>query len=88
LLAIIGAGYFYLNSEKNRDLCDCVKAGELANELSASFFNRMHTEQGKDSLDQLIAYRDSICAPFLEVSVEELHKAAKDCPQLNIDPSN
>lgn len=88
LLVVAVASYIYFGNKPNNDLCDCVKAGELANELSASFFNRLQSDQGKDSLDQLVAYRDSICAPFLEIPTEDLHKAAKDCSELDIKPYN
>lgn len=66
-------------------LCECVKAGDKVNKLSASFFDGEFSESRKDSLEKAKAYRDSICTPFQNMGPEKLHKAAKDCPSLKIE---
>jgi hypothetical protein len=85
VLLVVGIGVFYFNKTDDQRLCECVSVGEVVNDLSASFFDRPYSVQGKDSLDQIIAFRDSICAPFIEMKTEDLHKAAKKCPQLEIE---
>ena len=86
--AIASIVWFFNFNTKNDDekLCECIAIGEIANELSASFFDRPYSVLGKDSLDQIIAYRDSICAPFLEMGANDLQNAAKKCDQLKIKP--
>jgi len=65
-------------------VCDCVEAGNNANEISASFFGREYSEAGKDSLDRAVENRDEICASFKNMSAEELQKAASECDNLII----
>lgn len=65
-------------------VCECVEAGEKVNEISASFFGREYSEQGKDSLDHAIENRDAICEPFRSMSAAELQEAASDCENLTI----
>jgi hypothetical protein len=85
VLVIITISYFVFFKKDDQRLCHCVEVGELVNHLSASFFNRPYSTQGKDSLDQLLHFRDSICAPFIEMPPAELHEAAKQCSQLQLD---
>lgn len=66
-------------------VCDCVEAGNKANEISASFFDREYSEAGKDSLDRAIEKRDEICEPFQNMSAEELQEAASECDNLIIE---
>lgn len=65
-------------------VCDCVEAGNKANEISASFFDREYSKSGKDSLDRAIENRNEICEPFQNMSAEELQKAASECDNLTI----
>lgn len=67
------------------DFCKCIEAGQKVNELSASFFNRDYSERGKDSLDQVIQYRDELCEPFNRLSPEELQQEKQQCSQLLIE---
>lgn len=68
-------------SSSNR-LCDCVKAGDKVNHLSASFFDKRPTQSDKDSMDVAIKNRDSICAPFQEMPAKELRKKSVECRSL------
>jgi hypothetical protein len=70
---------------QNQKLCDCIDAGNVVNKLSASFFNRDASQEGKDSLNAAIIQRDQICAPFLNMDVTELQKAKLNCKQLDIE---
>jgi hypothetical protein len=65
-------------------VCDCVEAGEKASEISASFFDREYSVEGKDSLDQAIENRDAVCEPFKNMSAVELQEAASECENLTI----
>lgn len=65
-------------------VCDCVEAGEKVNEISASFFNREYSVEGKDSLDNAIEKRDAICEPYRNMSAVELQEAASECENLTI----
>lgn len=64
--------------------CDCIDAGEKVNQLSASFFNRDYSVQGKDSLDAAVEKRDEICAPFSALHPFELQDLKDECDQLKI----
>jgi len=78
-----------VSCKSNTDFCKCIEAGQKVNELSASFFNREYSELGKDSLDNVIQYRDELCEPFSELSPEELQKEKQQCSQLLIElPEN
>jgi hypothetical protein len=66
------------------NVCDCVKAGQKVNEISASFFDRKYSEAGKDSLDNAINSRDAICEPFRSMSAGELQEEASKCENLTI----
>lgn len=70
---------------KNQQLCACIEAGDVVNQLSASFFNREVTLEGKDSLAIAILQRDEICAPFLSMDTSDLQEAKSKCVQLNIE---
>lgn len=66
----------------NNQLCDCVEAGQEVNRISASFFDRPATQEGKDSLDLATQKRDEICAPFQNMMPGELHEKAAECESL------
>lgn len=84
LIIITSLSFFYFNKNDDRKLCECVSFGEKVNDLSASFFNRPYSDLGKDSLDLMISIRDSICAPFLQMSSEDLYNLAENCSELKI----
>lgn len=65
-------------------VCECVEAGKEVNEISASFFDREYSVEGKDSLERAIKNREAVCEPFKEMSAEELQKAASKCKNLTI----
>lgn len=68
-------------------VCDCVEAGDRVNKISASFFDRKYSVEGKDSLNRAIENRDEICEPFKEMSAQQLQEAASECKNLLINPS-
>jgi len=68
-----------LSCSNDQSLCRCIEAGDEVNTLSASFFNRDYSVLGKDSLDILINYRDSICEDFKMMSGEEMLKLKENC---------
>lgn len=68
-------------------VCDCVEAGNKANKISASFFDREYSEAGKDSLDKAIENREKVCEPFKEMSSKQLQEAASECENLVINPN-
>lgn len=74
---------FSCKSEENHALCDCVKAGEVVNELSASLLERTYSASAKDSLDEAIIYRDKLCDTFQFMPSHALMKAKESCKQLN-----
>jgi hypothetical protein len=63
----------------DQSLCNCLEAGEDVNQLSASFFTRDYSVLGKDSLDALIHYRDSLCEEFKMMSGEDMLKLKENC---------
>ena len=69
----------------DHNLCECVAVSDSLNHLSASFFNRAATEEGKDSLNRLTAYRDEICAEYITMPAASLQEAALDCDKLQFD---
>jgi hypothetical protein len=68
-------------------LCECVEATNQVNKLSASFFDGSYSEERKDSLDQAKTLSDSLCAPYIDMRPQDLHKAAQNCPSLKMDPT-
>ena len=83
LISLLSA--FLLACSTDHKLCECIEAGDVVNELSASFFNRPATQEGKDSLDAAIQFRDDICAPYQVMDVQSLHKAKEDCERLKLE---
>jgi hypothetical protein len=79
-LLIIGV---LVSCNNKRPLCDCVEAGDEVNRISASFFDRLPTKEGEDSLIQAKKVRDDLCAPFQEMLPKELHQKAAECESLN-----
>ncbi|MCC5924086.1 MAG: hypothetical protein JJT77_09885 [Crocinitomicaceae bacterium] len=73
------------NYSIDHNLCECVAVSDSLNHLSASFFNRTVTEEGRDSLSQLTAYRDEICAEYVTMPAASLQEAALDCEKLHFD---
>ncbi|HTO37710.1 MAG TPA: hypothetical protein VL021_04740 [Brumimicrobium sp.] len=67
-------------------LCECIEAGAEADKISASFFDREATQEGKDSLDNALKKRDKICAAYQYMLAHELQEKAKDCKSLKFDP--
>lgn len=63
----------------DQSLCRCIEAGDDVNKLSASFFTRDYSVLGKDSLDALIEYRDSLCKEFKMMSGEDMLKLKENC---------
>ncbi len=70
---------------QNQKLCDCIDASNVVNKLSASFFNREASQEGKDSLDAAIIQRDEVCAPFLNMGATELQEAKLNCTELDVE---
>jgi len=77
---ILGAFTLLLACGNNQSLCTCIEAGDAVNQLSESFFHREYSVLGKDSLDALIAHRDSLCEEFQLMSGEEMLKLKENCP--------
>jgi len=73
---------FLASCNNSNQLCDCVEAGDEVNRISASFFDRLATKEGEDSLTQAKKVRDEICAPFQEMMPKELHEQAAKCESL------
>ena len=69
-------------------LCDCVEAGDSVNKISASLFDRIPTEEARDSLKQAEKKRDSICAQYQTMMPEELQEKAKECESLKFSTDN
>jgi hypothetical protein len=82
-LFLFSIGAFLIFSCQN-SICDCVEAGEEVNEISASFFYRDYSVEGKDSLDYAIEKRDNICEPYNNMSAVKLQEAASECENLTI----
>lgn len=70
------------DTELANELCECIEKSEVVNEYSASFFERDYSEQGKDSLDQMLKERDEYCEKFQNLHPTKLQNAAKDCELL------
>lgn len=73
------------NTSIDHNLCECVAVGDSLNILSASFFNRAATEEGRDSLRLLTTYRDEVCAEYLAMPAAALQEAALDCEKLQFN---
>lgn len=86
--SLIILSFVSCKAKPSHNLCHCVNVSDPLNHLSASFFNRTATQQGKDSLDQLTAYRDEICQEYKEMPSVKLLEAAADCEKLQLDPTN
>lgn len=87
LVFLFGLSFACSDSDKQlaEELCECIKQGEIANEYSASFFERDYSEQGKDSLDQMLKERDEVCEKFIDMHPNDLQKAAEDCELLDFE---
>lgn len=85
LLILLSSLAMLTSCSEDKELCQCIEAGDKVNKLSASFFDGDFSETRKDSLEKAKSFRDSICAPFQDMGPEKLHKAAKDCPSLKIE---
>lgn len=68
-----------LSCSNDQSLCRCIEAGDEVNKLSASFFTRDYSVLGKDSLDALIEYRDSLCEDFKMMSGEDMLQLKENC---------
>lgn len=75
-----------LFSCSDQSLCDCVEAGDEVNRISATFFERVPTEAGEDSLRVAKERRDELCADFQDMMPKELHEKAAECSSLEINP--
>ncbi|HLV42076.1 MAG TPA: hypothetical protein VKY37_07345 [Brumimicrobium sp.] len=79
-------GLFVSCNSSSNQLCDCVEAGDEVNRISASFFERLPTKEGEDSLIQAKKVRDELCLPFQQMMPKELHEKAAECEALKITP--
>lgn len=77
--SILLLGVLLFSCSNDQSLCRCIEAGDKVNKLSASFFNRDYSVLGKDSLDALISYRDSLCDDFKMMSGEDMLKLKQNC---------
>ena len=86
LIVTLNVFIFASCSSGEDGLCQCVDATNRVNELSATFLDGTYSEERKDSLDQARKLSDSLCAPYQQMAPEELHKAAKNCSSLKMNP--
>lgn len=67
-------------------LCECVEATEKVNDLSASFLDGSYSEERRDSLESARTVSDSLCVKYEQMAPDELHKAARNCSSLKMNP--
>lgn len=68
-------------SSKDTQMCSCLEEGKQLNDFSAKMLTTDATEADLKKMKALKAKKTKACAPFQEMSGEEMLKRQKDCEE-------
>lgn len=78
---IIAALVFSACTTRDEKFCECLKAGDELNKVTAKFMSEVPTEKDAEEILELKAQKNEVCKGYTEMSGEEMLKRKKDCEE-------
>ncbi|OFZ14896.1 MAG: hypothetical protein A3D92_04195 [Bacteroidetes bacterium RIFCSPHIGHO2_02_FULL_44_7] len=78
---IIAALILSACSTKDEQFCECLKAGDELNKVTAKFMSEIPTDKDAKKIQELKKEKNEACKNYIEMSGEEMRKRKTDCEE-------
>jgi len=66
---------------KDEQFCECLKAGDELNKVTAKFMTEVPTEKDAEKIQELKSEKNEACKSYTEMSGDEMRKRKADCEE-------